>query len=100
MNLRAALPVLIATLAPSLAQACAVCFGADGGNKALGAAFNIAVTMTLAITMGLLATGIVWFRRIERRRIAQDALTIARLDREDAAQDSSGWGGPAPTPAP
>jgi hypothetical protein len=91
-RLLAALLVIL----PGMASACPVCFGADGSNKALGTAFNIAVTMTLGITMGLIASGIAWLRRIERRRMAQDALMIARLD--VGQPEESGWPGSSPSP--
>lgn len=88
---------LVLLLTPALSRACAVCFGADGGNAALGQAFNIAVTITLGVTMGLIATGIAWFRRLEAGRKARDAEYIAGLDH--AGPQDSGWTGPASAPS-
>jgi len=98
MNPATSLITLALILTPALSRACAVCFGADGGNAALGQAFNIAVTITLGVTMGLIATGIAWFRRLEAGRKARDAEYIAGLDHRDAKD--SGWAGPSPSTAP
>lgn len=79
---------------PGSALACAVCNGADSNNQALGAAFNLAITLLLGVTMSLIAAGIVWFYRLEQRRKAADARTIAAADALAAAE----WAAPVPSP--
>ncbi len=95
---RRLLPVTaLLALLPALAAACPVCFGADGDSRNLGAAFNIAITLLLGVTMALIGGGIAWFRRIEARRIQLDARYIELVDlaRRD---DDAPW--PSPSPAP
>ena len=65
---------------PALATACPVCFGAGDDSKAIGSAFNIAITLLLGVTASLIATGITWFHRMELRRREFDARTIAQAD--------------------
>jgi len=77
---RIASALLLPILIPASSFACAVCSGADSNNAALGSAFNIAITLLLGVTMGLIGGGIAWFYRLEQRRKASDARLIARLD--------------------
>lgn len=68
--------------------ACPVCFGGDADQAGLGRAYNLAIGSMLALTFGLLTAGVLWIRRIERRRREVDRQYLALLDVVDAAPAS------------
>jgi hypothetical protein len=65
---------------PAAARACSVCFGADAEQAGLGAAFNLAITILLGVTFALIASGIAWVARMEKRRRALDARYFELLE--------------------
>ncbi len=78
------LAVAAVLLLPRAALACPMCFGGID-NPTLGRAFNIGLFMLMGSTFGLLVAGITWLVRIERRRMAADAIHFSRL-RESGAE--------------
>lgn len=92
---RCSLAVLAATLiglAPSVAQACAVCFGDPDSPLTKGAAAGILVLggFIAFVLLGVLGTGVFWIQR--GRRLRREQKTI---EPTDGAFNSSSSQGPS-----